>query len=130
MEGVQAVAETAGVVSWRGCKGEGERGEGRDTEGGELGVPGEGMAAQELAVGFCLGGDGIGAGEDEFALLWLGDFPFLRVLGRVHAEFALAFHDGLICGIVEVVGLCRSAKVELSCFNEQRVQALGLVLSC
>ena len=96
------------------------------TEGGELGVPGEGVAAEELAVGLGEAGDGVGGVKGEDALARLDGLPLLAVLGHVHAELVGVVGDGAVGPVVEVVGLDGRAKVQLAGVDHEAVQALGL----
>ena len=86
----------------------------RLTEGRQLGVPGQGVATEALAVGLGLLENRVGLGEGELALLGLCHFPLLRVLGREDAELVFVGRDGLVRRVVEVSCLCCRAKVQLA----------------
>lgn len=96
------------------------------TKGGELRVPGEGVAAEELAVGLCEARDRVGGVKGEGALARLDGLPLLAVFRHVHAELVGVVGDGAVGAVVEVVGLDGRAKVQLASVDHEAVQALGL----
>lgn len=89
-------------------------------------MPGEGVAAEELAVGLCEARDRVGGVKGEGALARLDGLPLLAVLGHVQAELVGVVGDGAVGAVVEVVGLDGRAKVQLARVDHEAVQALGL----
>ena len=74
-------------------------------------MPGEGVAAEHLAVGAGAREHGVWVGELKVGQGRLDFLPFLAVLRHVHAELVAVVGDGEVRAVVEVVRLDGRAPV-------------------